>query len=632
MVEKVWFNPDDGWFWCAGHIDDKTAENLIENKGWSVSCSYDVLLADDEGGTENNIKYDMEFLDGEFTHLALVNNPRYERANIVFNSKTEYINKVDNERWITIHPHGEDSDDYRRLKLEDGETPKEAIDRVYKKEDKSDTKDKQLETKDNEAVKRGLDEETVKKQIEKLKKGKEYRINKSARLAFTGDFDNEGMPIFQDDKGNKQGYSLTNLFEEINEEQSKGEKQETPDSPFGEGVEKTHSDRGMYWKTKGTDTYTKGIKSAEVEEFGEGKYTVRFLEGGRRTKSSKTYTTKSGMEKAVKEHLSDEPNKETKALETKTNLEEKENAYKEVLKRYKENDSKRWSRGLSNEEYHKAWEEAEKAKKELTTVRREYAESIMANFETVERNPYEEKQAARRERYEELSEKASRESEQAHQAFRDKMNVIPFGQPILVGHHSEQRDRRYREKAWDTLGKVVKLSDKADYYESKANSVGKAGISADDANAIAKLVQKYKSIVTSAEKRRIIDRVIDIHKNRQMAADTSKQTDYSDLGFEVERNTDINRLQLKFPGKPDEKTRSILKSNGFRWSPREGAWQRQLTGNAEYSLKRISEQLKADNAIYSGIEEIIDTYVPDKKDISLLNKLKGILNSLPPNL
>ncbi|MBQ7449953.1 hypothetical protein IJS77_00935 [bacterium] len=30
----------------------------------------------------------MEFLDGVFTHLAIVNNPRYERANIVFNSKT----------------------------------------------------------------------------------------------------------------------------------------------------------------------------------------------------------------------------------------------------------------------------------------------------------------------------------------------------------------------------------------------------------------------------------------------------------------------------------------------------------------------------------------------------------------
>lgn len=46
-----------------------------------------------------------------------------------------------NDKWITIHPHGEDSDDYRRLKLEDGESPKEAIDRTYGKGEKSDTKD-----------------------------------------------------------------------------------------------------------------------------------------------------------------------------------------------------------------------------------------------------------------------------------------------------------------------------------------------------------------------------------------------------------------------------------------------------------------------------------------------------------
>ena len=92
-VTKVWFNPEDGWFWCSGYLTDETAINLIKDKHWSVSCSYDVLLLDDEGGTENNIKYDKEFLKGVFTHLAIVENPRYERANIVVNSKTEILNK-----------------------------------------------------------------------------------------------------------------------------------------------------------------------------------------------------------------------------------------------------------------------------------------------------------------------------------------------------------------------------------------------------------------------------------------------------------------------------------------------------------------------------------------------------------
>lgn len=65
-----------------------------------------------------------------------------------------------NDKWITIHPHGEDNKDYRRIKLEDDETPKEAIERIYKKGDKSDTKDKQTEQSE---------EITKKKLIEKYK-------------------------------------------------------------------------------------------------------------------------------------------------------------------------------------------------------------------------------------------------------------------------------------------------------------------------------------------------------------------------------------------------------------------------------------------------------------------------------
>ena len=96
VVSNVWFDDKDGWYWCDGVIWDETAQNLITNKGWSVSCSYDVKLADDAGGTENNIPYDIEFLDGVFTHLAIVDNPRYERANIVFNSKTVVKNENHN--------------------------------------------------------------------------------------------------------------------------------------------------------------------------------------------------------------------------------------------------------------------------------------------------------------------------------------------------------------------------------------------------------------------------------------------------------------------------------------------------------------------------------------------------------
>lgn len=59
---------------------------------------------------------------------------------------------------------------------------------------------------------------------------------------------------------------------------------------------------------------------------------------------------------------------------------------------------------------------------------------------------------------------------------------------------------------------------------------------------------------------------------------------------QIVRNRETVRLQLIFDGKPEEKTREILKSNGFRWAPSCGAWQRLLNENAEYALKRAAQK------------------------------------------
>lgn len=56
----------------------------------------------------------------------------------------------------------------------------------------------------------------------------------------------------------------------------------------------------------------------------------------------------------------------------------------------------------------------------------------------------------------------------------------------------------------------------------------------------------------------------------------------------MEANREDNRLQIYFEEKPDEKTRETLKGNGYRWSPKAGAWQRQLNDNAIYAADRLS--------------------------------------------
>jgi hypothetical protein len=58
-------------------------------------------------------------------------------------------------------------------------------------------------------------------------------------------------------------------------------------------------------------------------------------------------------------------------------------------------------------------------------------------------------------------------------------------------------------------------------------------------------------------------------------------------GGEIIRNIAIDRLQIVFDSIPAAEIRESLKSNGFRWSPRHKAWQRQLTANAERALKNV---------------------------------------------
>ena len=98
---------------------------------------------------------------------------------------------------------------------------------------------------------------------------------------------------------------------------------------------------------------------------------------------------------------------------------------------------------------------------------------------------------------------------------------------------------------------------------------------------------------TNAEIRRLRGRLEKIKRVKEQG--TSEETTADENGnelFKVVKNTDIMRLQLIFDGKPEAEVRDILKQNGFRWSPKNGAWQRQLTDNAIWSLKRLTKEIK----------------------------------------
>lgn len=58
-------------------------------------------------------------------------------------------------------------------------------------------------------------------------------------------------------------------------------------------------------------------------------------------------------------------------------------------------------------------------------------------------------------------------------------------------------------------------------------------------------------------------------------------------GGEVVANHDADRLQIIFDEKPNDEKRALLRKAAFKWSPRFGAWQRQLTRNALYATKTL---------------------------------------------
>lgn len=72
----------------------------------------------------------------------------------------------------------------------------------------------------------------------------------------------------------------------------------------------------------------------------------------------------------------------------------------------------------------------------------------------------------------------------------------------------------------------------------------------------------------------------------QQAAEAA---DDENSNYRIEYDTQEDRVKIIFNGMPSAQAREWLKKNGFRWSPRNKAWQRQITDNA----RRAVEQFKA---------------------------------------
>lgn len=89
-------------------------------------------------------------------------------------------------------------------------------------------------------------------------------------------------------------------------------------------------------------------------------------------------------------------------------------------------------------------------------------------------NHYERKQEARRERLLAAAERAEAQSEAAYKRadLREEASGIPFGQPILVGHHSERRHRAAIKRADNAMRASIEEMRKEvgdDLYETASS-------------------------------------------------------------------------------------------------------------------------------------------------------------------
>lgn len=95
----------------------------------------------------------------------------------------------------------------------------------------------------------------------------------------------------------------------------------------------------------------------------------------------------------------------------------------------------------------------------------------------------------------------------------------------------------------------------------------------------------------NANIRRMKERIAELEREEERRKATQDSQEKEVNGVRVVENTDINRIQLKFPGKPEVGIRNQLKASGFRWSPTERAWQRQLNDNGRWAVEKILKDL-----------------------------------------
>jgi hypothetical protein len=105
-VVESFFNKSDGYHWCKFIAVSDAAHQAIQ-KGWVLSNAYEIL-ENGPAGTWQGLEYQREVKRGEYEHLAIVPNPRYQQSIILSPADFKsYNEKKESELYKIANSKGE---------------------------------------------------------------------------------------------------------------------------------------------------------------------------------------------------------------------------------------------------------------------------------------------------------------------------------------------------------------------------------------------------------------------------------------------------------------------------------------------------------------------------------------------
>lgn len=106
----------------------------------------------------------------------------------------------------------------------------------------------------------------------------------------------------------------------------------------------------------------------------------------------------------------------------------------------------------------------------------------------------------RADRFEDYSESRASDADSARKAVSAIADNIPFGQPILVGHHSERHARKDAERIENGMRKAVKMWETSQYWQRRAAGAIRAAKYKERPDVRARRIKKIEADLRKSEK------------------------------------------------------------------------------------------------------------------------------------